>query len=107
MHIKKMNQPKNFNLPRLFWAKKSWTLAELHHRVFDHLKNLFYRWYCAVNEGGLSRSRHDPEYEWNGKKIDIHSLCELFEIGDLEVQFKAFFPILNEENWKDVIGNHY
>jgi hypothetical protein len=57
-----------------------------------------------VDENGPSRSRYDPEYEWNGKKMDIHSLSELFKSGDLAAQFAAFFPTLNEENWEKVIG---
>lgn len=84
MHLKKKGSHNNFNLPRLFWAKKSWTLVELHHHVFNHFKNLFTRWYQALHENSPQRrSRHDPEYEFNGKKLDFHSSNELFESGDL------------------------
>tara|TARA_B110000285_G_C15092412_1_gene599869 strand:- start:1065 stop:1208 length:144 start_codon:yes stop_codon:yes gene_type:complete len=42
------------NLPRVFWAKKSWTLKELHLNFFDYFKDILVRWLKEVQELELS-----------------------------------------------------
>jgi hypothetical protein len=38
------------NLPRVFWAKKSWTLKELHLHSFDYFKDIMKRWLKEVQD---------------------------------------------------------
>ena len=40
------------NLPRFFWAKKSWTLKELHVQFFFYIKDLMKRWLREFTEDG-------------------------------------------------------
>lgn len=83
VHQNKNSLTGHFNLPRLLWVKKTWTMVELHHFVFDYFRNLFLKWYKEIaDNGGSMRSRSDPEYMWNGKKLDASSLHELFELND-------------------------
>ena len=42
------------NLPRIFWAKKSWTLKELHLNFFDYFKDILRRWFKDIAERGNS-----------------------------------------------------
>ena len=41
IHARKNNSHGLFNLPRIIWVKKSWTLVELHHCLFNHYRLLF------------------------------------------------------------------
>ena len=45
IHFSQSGTYDGFNLPRIFWANKEWTLKELHHHYFDHHKDLFSKWY--------------------------------------------------------------
>jgi hypothetical protein len=53
-----------FNLPRVFWAKKSWTLKELHHEFFRYMRYLFYEWYKDVSVGDcpMQKCQQAPPY---------------------------------------------
>ena len=42
------------NLPRVFWAKKSWTLTELHVNFLDYFKDILVRWLKEVQELEMS-----------------------------------------------------
>ena len=54
----------NFSLPRIIWARKDWTLKELHQRVFEYFRDLFVRWYKEIEETGFSnRSTKLPSYK--------------------------------------------
>lgn len=43
-----------FNLPRVIWARKEWTLKELHWHVFRYFRDLFVRWLLDFKEQGSS-----------------------------------------------------
>lgn len=36
------------------WARKDWTLKELHQRVFEYYRDIFVRWYKEIAEKGSS-----------------------------------------------------
>lgn len=58
-----------FNLPRVFWARKDWTLKEMHWRVFEYFRDLFVRWLHDYKEHGNSaRSSQAPNYRKPGHK---------------------------------------
>ena len=61
-----------FNLPRLIWARKDWTLKELHWNVFKYFRDLFTRWLSDFKEHGNSnRSSQPPNYKKPGTKDQI------------------------------------
>ena len=35
----------HFNLPRVVWVRKDWSLKELHMRIFEYYRDIFERWY--------------------------------------------------------------
>jgi len=41
-------------LPRLLWAKKSWTLQELHLHVFKHVRGIISEW-CDIADPNTTR----------------------------------------------------
>lgn len=89
-----------YNLPRILWARKDWSLKRLHMAVFDYYKELFVRWYREIDENGTSaRANHKPMYSVDGTPLDFASLQKLFAEGDLEKMFKAFFPKLVLDEW--------
>lgn len=52
------------NLPRFIWARKSWTLEQLHYEFFNLYKDLFYRWYKDIEDAGKSdRCKSVPHYK--------------------------------------------
>jgi hypothetical protein len=68
-------------LPRFYWARKSWTLEELHHQFFGYIKDLFSRWYNEIKETGKSnKCRVLPSFKHpdSGELLDADSLEELF-----------------------------
>mmetsp|Transcript_38637 Transcript_38637/g.58801 ORF Transcript_38637/g.58801 Transcript_38637/m.58801 type:complete len:332 (-) Transcript_38637:391-1386(-) len=109
-HIHKDGQHDLFNLPRFFWAKKSWTLKEMHHQMFLYLRDILVKWYEDVAEKGESdKSKQKPAYRHptTGEVLTLQDLEQLIKEGPLEEQFKAFFPKLSEENWKDQLSEKY
>ena len=40
------------NLPRIIWARKNWTLKQLHVEFFDLFKDLLLRWFKDFKENG-------------------------------------------------------
>jgi len=76
------------------------SLAELHHFVFDYFKELFLRVY--TEEDGKAGLRVAPAWKHpdTQEEFTAESVAQLFKSGDLEKQFKGFFPTLTEENWK-------
>ena len=58
------------NLPRIFWAKKSWTLKELHLNFFDYIKDILRRWLKDIKEYETSdRCNQLPNYKHNGELV--------------------------------------
>lgn len=58
-----------FNLPRVIWARKDWSLKELHWEVFRYFRDLFVRWLSDYKEHGNSaRASHAPNYRKPGQK---------------------------------------
>lgn len=95
-----------FNLPRMIWARKDWTLKQLHWNVFAYFQDLFVRWLQDYKDQGSSlRSTQKPVYRRPGSKeiLTYDMLIEMMEKDDLETQFKTFFPTLNEENWQQLL----
>ena len=43
-----------FNLPRVIWARKDWSLKQLHWNVFLYFRDLFVRWLHDYKEHGSS-----------------------------------------------------
>ena len=85
LHQNKNGHTGHFNLPRLLWVKKTWTLVELHQFVFDYFRHLFTKWYKEIAENGHSnRSHREPEFVWKGSKLNASTLHELFELNDLK-----------------------
>jgi hypothetical protein len=105
LHLQKNGMASNYNLPRILWIKKTWTLVEMHQNIFNHFRDLFLRWYKDIADSGRNRSRSNPEYKWKGEKMDYAKIQELFEMNDVAEQFGVFFPTLNEENWESVLGS--
>jgi hypothetical protein len=95
-----------FNLPRMFWARKDWTLKQLHWNVFLYFHDLFVRWLQDYKDQGSSlRSTQKPIYRRPGSKeiLTYDVLVEMLKTEDLETQFKTFFPTLNEDNWQQLL----
>lgn len=58
-----------FNLPRVIWVKKEWTLKELHWNVFGYFRDLFVRWLRDYKEHGQSaRCNQNPVNRRQGSK---------------------------------------
>lgn len=94
-----------FNLPRVIWARKDWTLKELHWNVFRYFRDLFVRWLQDFKDQGTSvRSTQQPVYRKPGSKevLTYDSLMDMIEKDSLETQFKSFFPTVTEANWQQV-----
>lgn len=86
------------NLPRLFYAKKSWTLKELHVQFFESVKDLISRWLKDVkDEGKSARCKQQPPYK-NAAGEEL--TYDMFEAMGLTEQFAAIFPGLTEENYQ-------
>lgn len=97
-----------FNLPRVIWVRKDWTLKELHWNVFRYFRDLFVRWLLDFKENGSSaRSNQKPMYRKPGSNeaLTYDSLMEMIERDNLETQFKAFFPTLTEANWQQILDS--
>jgi hypothetical protein len=97
-----------FNLPRVIWVRKEWTLKELHWNVFRYFRDLFVRWLLDFKENGSSaRSGQKPMYRKPGSNeaLTYDSLMEMIERDNLETQFKAFFPTLTEANWQQILDS--
>lgn len=95
-----------FNLPRVIWARKDWTLKELHWNVFRYFRDLFVRWLHDFKENGNSnKSSQPPNYKIPGSKdtLNYDSFMEMIEKENLETQFKTFFPNLTEQNWQQLM----
>jgi len=61
-----------------------------------------------LNDNGSSRRcGRKPEYKSDGKVLDFNSLVALFKSGDLEKQFRAFFPALTEEDQNCLEKKHF
>lgn len=106
VHIYQSND--KFNLPRVIWARKDWTLKELHMQVFKYFLDLLVRWFKDFKENNDSnKSSQKPVYRKPGSKqvLDYDSLVAMIEQDDLETQFKTFFPNLNENNWKKLLDD--
>ena len=98
IHIRKNGMQDYFNLPRLIWVKKSWTLVQLHEHVFHYFRYLFKKWFKEIEEiGSSNRCRTNPEYEFQGKALNLQTLTEIFELNDQKKQFDIFFPNLTEK----------
>lgn len=53
----------SFNLPRIIYAKKSWTLKQLHIEFYREYRDIFYRWFKDIKETGKTeKSRYEPKY---------------------------------------------
>jgi hypothetical protein len=89
------------NLPRVVYAKKSWTLMELHYQFFDYIKDLLRKWLKDVQENGSSdKNSQEPKYKHKGEALTY----DLFETLSNEEQFQAFFPNLTQDSWKEDLG---
>lgn len=85
MHIQKDDTVGHFNLPRVVWVRKDWTLKEMHWNIFNHYRELFLRWYRDIAEKGSSeRNAREPQYYWNDKLLTKDTLDELFGLNDLQ-----------------------
>lgn len=96
-----------FNLPRVIWARKSWTLKELHLQFFNYFKGLLINWYKEIDEVKISRKcESNPPYSHPDSKalLTYQTIQELLK-EPLEKLFSAFFPTLSEENWKEQLGD--
>ena len=101
VHMIKDNAP--LNLARFVWARKSWTLKQLHVEFFTLYRELIYRWFKDIETTGKSdRSRYDPKYKHpqTGELLTYTTLIAL----SMEDQFAALFPTLDEESWKEVLS---
>ena len=108
VHTFKEGQAGLYNLPRVIWVRKDWSLKRLHLAVFDYFKELFVRWFREIDEKGQSnRASHSPHYEVDGKKLDFETLQKMIADGQIEKLFNAFFPKLSENNWQDVLEKKY
>ena len=88
-----------FGLVRFMWAKKSWTLKELHINFYNHHKDLFYRWLKEIAENGSSdkcKAKFLYKHPETGNTLDYSAFLEL----PMEKQYQALFPRLDEDNWK-------
>ena len=97
-----------FNLPRVIWVRKDWTLKELHWNVFRYFRDLFVRWLLDFKETGSSgRSRSKPMYRKPGSTevLTYDSLMEMIDKESLETQFKTFFPTLSDTNWQQLLDS--
>ena len=89
----------------MLWINKTWTLVELHQRIFHHFRHLLLKWYRACSAGeGNKMSYSAPEHEWKGEKLTEESLEQLYEANDIKEQFGVFFPNLTEENWAESLN---
>lgn len=76
--------------------------------MFNHFKDLMLRWYKDIQTSGTSRRcARKPNYMSDGKILDCDSLIALFKQGDLEKQFRAFFPVLTEEDQSCLDKKHF
>ena len=97
------DRKKKTNLPRVIWAKKSWTLKELHMDFFAQFKDAIYRWITEFEkDGGSGKSELRPNWAFQGEKLTASKFLELTP----EQQFEVFFPNLSEENWKEELATH-
>jgi len=84
LHQLKEGATGHFNLPRVLWIRKDWTLKQLHWHMFDYFKDLFLRWFRDISEKGSSaRSQREPQYTYKDKKLDLKGLEELFAANDV------------------------
>ena len=101
-----------FSMPRFLWVHKDWTLKELHHYCFDHFKELFRRWYKDISDTESKADKNNileaikaktkPNFKHPDTLAELnYEALEALYKEDLEKQFKAFFPKLSEENWKE------
>lgn len=77
----------HFNLPRVIWARKDWTLQELHQRVFEYYRDIFVRWYREIAEKGSSdRSTKIPSFSKAGSNVpfDYQGLMDILSKESLE-----------------------
>ena len=90
------------NLPRIFWAKKAWTLKELHIHFFDYIKDLMRRWLKDLKDEEVSNKCNSPmPYKHNDEDLTL----DTYESLELQDKFNCFFPNLTQENWKDHLSN--
>jgi len=77
MYKDSFGKPNLLNLPRFIWVSKSWSLAELHHYVFDYIKEMFRLWY---QEGGERKANKRPTYKHPDTQEELtkESIEELF-----------------------------
>jgi len=77
----------------------------LHLNFFDHFKDVLLRWYREP----AGKSKCAPQYKHpdTGALLTEESVAELFEKAPLEKQFKAFFPTLSEQNWKEELNKRF
>lgn len=87
----------------MFYAKKSWTLKELHMQFFQYNKDLLLRWLKDIKDDKISqKSKLEPKY----KNPDTGEplIYDDFVRMDMEKQFATFFPTLTDENWKELFS---
>jgi hypothetical protein len=90
----------------VIWARKDWTLKELHWNVFRYFRDLFIRWLHDYKEHGNSaRASQAPNYRKPGHKelLTYDQLMQMIETDSLETQFQTFFPTLTESNWRQLL----
>eukprot|EP00347_Sterkiella_histriomuscorum_P023008 403336310 len=96
MTSKKMQNSSSYqirqnNIPRILWIDKTKSLYEVHLEVLNFFLCNFFNLY--------------KDQQTIFKKIQSEGLytMEEFDQLSLEEKFQVIFPILNEENWQDVL----
>ena len=88
------------NLPRIIWAKKSWTLKQLHLEFFKLFHDLGFRFFEKIQAGEARRSHRFRYTNAEGANVTT----EMFEAMSYQEQYDLLFSKLNENNWKEVMS---
>lgn len=86
------------NIPRLVWLNKNWSLHQVHLEVFRFFRYAFSAFYTCAGLRAPFRGQSIDEAE-AGKALTK----EQYEALSLEEAFAASFPLLQEDNWKNML----
>ena len=101
-----------FNLPRILWLKKTWSLAKVHHVVYKHFRQLFVNWMNEpmAKDGKTAKCKTEATYylpqtkKWDfekGSKTQGLAKLTAAALNDglvpVKEEFSTFFPMMGQE----------
>lgn len=109
-----------FNLPRVLWVKKRWSLARLHQQIYRHFRQLFINWLTnpIAKDGKTHKCKTPASYylpvppDWDFEKSShtskhVKLTPEHLTNGllSLEEEYATFFPMMDQDavEWDDLI----